>query len=244
MNPPAARSGAPNAVPFSMPPEFDGERYNEINAKLAPFSRSHEPAWRSFASGWMGVAGRFRAAAETNAVFAESIARSTAPPGDERFLQDHALFVFCLAMLSTVECFSFAVYAAGAVIDPAPFPLSTEQDLRFYPKDVVKALAAAFPNEPLAGSLGETIAHAQYQTILELRNYLGHRGGLPRMSYMSNIPGNDRPSTVPGNAQAPSAGWQFTLELTPALTGEAYRFLADRVRRLQHDFLSLLQARL
>jgi hypothetical protein len=75
-----------------------------------------------------------------------------------------------------VECWFFAVYFVGAMIEPAD-ELSPSVDRRAVkPKLVAEKCNVVFPGTALATALSETVNSAQYSELVEIRNFLSHRG--------------------------------------------------------------------
>jgi hypothetical protein len=166
---------APAALPIA---EFDA-----VNERVSRRSSGNGDVWHGFASAWNGVAYRLRAALEHEVAFTASLSRSSAPPPDERYGQDHDLFGFVVSAVSAVECFHFAAYCMAALVDPAGFPLTQSKNLKFYPTDVRGRYQRVFPAETLTRVMTSTLAAPECDQLTKLRNVLAHRGTPPRMTF-------------------------------------------------------------
>jgi hypothetical protein len=133
---------------FDAPAAFPAAEYDAVNDSLAKYSQTTSGAWRSFSSAWIGIPYRWRAAHEHSQEFIDSIRRSSSPEENERYRQDHYLFVFVTSALSAFECFYFAAHCFGSIANSGAFPLAKARDLNFYPRDV----AAKFESGARQGS--------------------------------------------------------------------------------------------
>jgi hypothetical protein len=199
--------------------------YDFVNQKAARFAESEKAKWYAFASAWNAVAYRWRATHEHASDFEASIAKSSSPEVNERFRQDHDLFVFVTSAVSTVECFFFASYSLASLVNPASFPISNEHDLKFYPRDVASLFQKSFPTDSITSSMSTCLAAPELLLLQDLRNVLAHRGTPPRAHFASNGP-KDTPSAIPDNLKQLASAWQYNFALEPGCL-DLYRSFLD-----------------
>jgi hypothetical protein len=199
--------------------------YDLVNQKAARFAESEKAKWYAFASAWNAVAFRWRATHEHASDFGASIAKSSSPEVNERFRQDHDLFVFVTSAVSTVECFFFASYCLASLVNPASFPISNERDLKFYPRDVAFLFQEAFLTDSITSSMSTCLAAPELLVLQDLRNVLAHRGTPPRAHFAGNGP-KDIPSAIPDNLKQLASAWQYNFTLEPGCL-DLYRSFLD-----------------
>ena len=131
---------------LEMPVEFDVTAYDQVNDRVALIANPNDPkvplkknSWFSYASAWNGFAIRMRSAIDYDQEFGRLIAQSTAPPPEERYFQERALFGCAASALSAVECLYMATYSVAAVLSPPNFPLLKAGHLNQSPSEVAKA---------------------------------------------------------------------------------------------------------
>jgi hypothetical protein len=216
---------------FQVPAGLPVTEFDAINERISQQSVGDKTLWHAFASAWNALAYRLRAAQDHCLAFSESVSKSSAPPPEERYQQDHDLFGFVACAVSTVECFHFAAYCIGALVAPATFTFLTASNLKFYPCDVLSRFVQAFPNEAITGAMQRCLSSPEYATLTQLRDVLAHRGTPPRQHFLSTS-GPDRPSAIPSNLSDLAASWRYDLELNAGCL-EPYRvWLENSVRTL------------
>lgn len=132
-------------------------------------------SWGDYSSAANGLIYRFRAADEDVERVCESLNISNSPAQPERYIQERDLFGFSFQGLSAVECLFFAVYFVGAMIEPtAVSPTIDRRDVK--PRRVANVCSAAFGGQTLATRLRDVLEDSQYQELVEIRNFLSHRG--------------------------------------------------------------------
>lgn len=224
-------------VGFYSPESFNADAHVEINERVAKYSQTHALRWRSFASGWNGLAHRFRSATESHKALTESVQRSSAPAPEERYIQELALFTFVVSAVSTVECFYYSMYCIGGIIVPNKFPMSKSKDLKFYPEKVSKLYIEEFPAEQHSISMASFLTDSQLIQLTELRNVLTHRGDIPRMHFGSTV--RNIPSAIPSNPKELSQDWDFSLVLEPKIFDDYLKTISqnlDELMNLALDF--------
>lgn len=205
--------------------------YDLVNQKASRFAETEKSKWHAFASAWNAVAYRWRATHEHASDFEMSIALSSSPEVNERFRQDHDLFVFVTSAVSTVECFFFASYCLASLVNPASFPISNERDLKFYPRDVSSLFQKLFPTDSIASSMSSCIAAPEFLVLQDLRNVLAHRGTPPRTHFAGNGP-EDTPSAIPDNLKQLASAWQYNFTLEPGCLDLYLAFLDATLSQL------------
>lgn len=190
---------------------FNKVGFNDISQAVASKREKHGSAGQSFAAAWNAVPIRFQAMFEADDTFTGSVMRSNMPPADERYTQEKALFKFFTSARSSLECFYFASYCIGSIVDSDTFPIEIQKDLKIYPKDVSKNFNKRFSQDSLSIVLDKTIKAAEFEIIKEYRDFLSHRGALPRHAYVG---GNKHGSAfIPENPRDLSDNWKPTFEL-------------------------------
>jgi len=179
--------------------------------------------YEHYAGAWNGLAYRFRAAMDYGEYFVALLKKhGTAPPPEERYLQERVLFDFYSAGFSTFECTFYGLYTVGAFISPREFPLTTPREQQqVSPNRTKDAFARSFPGDPILAVFAALFADPQYQKCREIRNVLTHRTAPGRRIYLSI-----------GNDDEPPAEWKLNnspLDESLASTGriELSRLLGD-----------------
>ena len=175
--------------------------------------------------------------------FERSIAKSSSPEINERFRQDHDLFVFVASAVSTVECFFFASYSLASLVNSANFPISNERDLIFYPQKVAQIFQNSFPSDPITSSMASCLAAPEWQQLQDLRNVLAHRGTPPRTHFAGNGP-EDTPSAIPDNLKQLASAWQYNFTLTSGCLDVYRSYLDIALRQLVIDLANFANLRI
>jgi hypothetical protein len=207
---------------FTVPVALPVEEFDFINERMAKKSAGNDDIWYSFATAWNAVAYRMRAALDHENAFAASVAASTAPPPEQRYRQDHDLFGFMVSAVSAIDCFYFAAYRIGAIVQPVVLPPSERSSLKFEARQVASCFERAFPGESLTHTMRAKLDDAKYKELTALRNFLAHRGTPARLHSFSAT-GPDTPSAVPTNLTDLASNWRYDLPLEPRCL-EPYKF--------------------
>lgn len=208
------------AAGLEMSDGFNGATYDAVAEVIKPFLHSNREAWALFHSAWRGFAFRYRAAQEYDSHFAQLVGKSVAPPIEDRFAQDHALYGFFSAALSGLECFFFACRCLGSMALSADFPLAESKDLRFRPENVSRAFCSHFPSELLSCELAGCLASKEFTQLSTMRNFLSHRGSPPRHPKYGGSPRIQ--SHLPGNPAELSSNWVFDWTVDASTTHTFY----------------------
>lgn len=231
-----------SSVGIPMPPSFNSASHDAVNAQVSQHSSSNPRAWRSFAAAWNALAYRWLDAAEADEIFTQSVKRSVSPPPSERRHQDDALFRFFTASASALETFYFSTYCAGALIDQAAFPLGSPKDLKRYPNTVASFYAKQFPGDPLSNAMASLLTTAEYQALIDFRNFLAHRGSPPKDFHA----GGDASGSafLPSNPQDVADAWAFGLQVTPNTILSVRAWLEPKLFQLMGLFQSFCASRI
>lgn len=234
------------SVGLELPSEFDVTTYDSVNERAAKYADPNVPAmknaWHVYASAWNGVAFRLRAAMDYHQDFAQSIVKSTAPAGEERNIQERALFGCAAAALSAIECFYMATYGLGAILAPHFFPLKKASDLIKNPGDVAQCFLDGFPNVPFSKQLDSIAKSSQLRSLGDFRNSLAHRGVLPRQHYLTLGAVTNVPSAVPENPKALAKDFNYIAYLNVQTTEIHSRWLLEILNVLVRGFDDFLMS--
>ena len=166
--------------------DFPSKIYQRISHRIGKYTESHssQPQKILFATSWNALEYRFRAVAEYDLSFTNSIKMVGGQPElNERYNQEKSLFGFYNSGLSCIECFYFSTYAIGAMIDIKLFPLDYKSLTGVRPSEVINR----FKNIPSAGKLVDEMnrinSSDKFKEWKYVRNYLSHRGSPSRHGY-------------------------------------------------------------
>jgi len=223
---------------LQMPPSFESDQHQAIAKTVGSIREKHDREWRSFAAAWNALKHRFRSAIEADATFSKSITRTKTPPPEERYLQEDALFHFFASTCSSIELFYFACYCIGTIIDPEAFPMAEPESLRVYPRHVSIAYRKRFPGAELSSVLKTCLSGSEFRTVVELRNFLSHRGSLPRLSHLGGD--KDGSTFVPTNPQGLADSWVYDLEVSESSTSTSRNWLESTLSVLIRELHSFV----
>jgi hypothetical protein len=130
-------------IGIDMPDDFPTTAHDAVGVKLGPYQPGKPGVWTEYGGGWNAIAFRFKTAAIANDRFTASIRQFPQPPLDEYQVQEEALFVFFVAGFAAIESFAFALFALGAMLQPANFPMSTATNLQAIKPTLTKNKFAA-----------------------------------------------------------------------------------------------------
>jgi hypothetical protein len=198
---------------LKLPGWFPIAAYDTVNDVAARHVTSSKDTWHLFASAWTAVARRSRAAEDHANSLIASLASSSAPPPEESFRQDHDLLVMFVSLQSALEATSVATYTIASLVSPLEFPITKSSVREISLKKAMELYERFFNYEPLTSALKRTATSVEWKEINELRNALAHRGSPPRIVYLTNVPGMDRPAAIPINLRSLATDWSYELEL-------------------------------
>ena len=115
------------SIGIDMPIDFPTNSHNAVAVKLGSYRPRAPDVWAEHASGWNAVASRYKLASRADEKFTASITLSV-PTLDEYQVQAEALFIFFTAGYASIESFTYALFALGALLKPIDFPMSKPED--------------------------------------------------------------------------------------------------------------------
>jgi hypothetical protein len=235
---------------FTLPDCFDVASYDLVNERVASIANPNDAgapwkknAWFGYASAWNGLAVRLRSAVEYNQEFGRMISLGAAPPPEDRYTQERALFGCIAAALSAIECFYMASYCVATVLAPLHFQLQNAKDLNQNPIDIADAYLSWLPTDPFSLHLAKVAKSKELYALAEIRNTLAHRGVLPRAHYLSTDVGA-MPSSVPDNPKALAADFAYTASWNEATTAIHTRWMCQTSSQLVAAFKCFLEVAL
>jgi hypothetical protein len=245
MTPPVAPH---TSFEFLLPASFDVAAYSGVRA-LAPLvadpnddtNPAKKNAYLGHSAAWTGVAVRLGAASEYNSEFAKSIARSTAPPLEERYRQERALYGCLSSTLSAVECAYIAAYCLSSALAPEQLPLTSAKHLNQRPQKIAMAFDKWVAGDPFAVMLLTVATSEEIQALADFRNMLAHRGVLPRHHRLSNA--IVQPSTLPSNPKSLAVEFNYNANMSPDTTGVHFNWASRACSDISAGFLAFLRAR-
>jgi len=162
---------------LEMPPDFPADAYHAIHLKIAACVETHKETYSEFAGAWNALSYRYKAVAEYDQLFTASIVKhGSGPPHEERYRQERDLFGFFNNGFSIFESLSYAMFAAGSMLQPGHFPLATPRQKRAISvSTTIAAYKAAYPSDSIAPMLDATVKDPSLQELRDIRNVLSHR---------------------------------------------------------------------
>lgn len=197
--------------------------------------------WFSFTAAWLSFASRLRSASEYSEEFAALLELGTAPPREEQYRQERALFGCITSTLSSVECFFLATYSLASSLDTHKFPLKKGDDLRQYPNAVATAFLSFDPQDAFSLRLRATAKSAELEALSHLRNRLAHRGILPRRVYLSTV--SDVPAAIPSNPMAIPREFKHDAHLVRNTTADHVAWAVAELAKLNEEYVAFLSRR-
>lgn len=157
-------------------PGFPAQAY-EVVQKIVHQKVPEGPSKTLFVGSWMAMSFRFDGMLRDAEVMHSSVALNGPGPGHpHRSQQEHTLFSFYGAAVSAFESFRFAMFAVGAHLNPAAFPITTEREQRAVnSRTIMLSFESAFPGDPMITALGEFDQDSAVAEIIARRNLLTHR---------------------------------------------------------------------
>jgi hypothetical protein len=179
---------AQNAVEgVPIPQDFDGELYSRVYRAIErKYAIPSQKSFQQVAWALQGLVYRFTACAEHDDAFTASFKAHGHPLQPERYQQEKHLFGFFVTGLSALECFAYASYWLGSLLDAAAFPTGTDQSLRAITcPHTAACFGRRFPNDPLESTTKRLFDSQEFQRWAEIRNMLAHRSHPGRAIYAS-----------------------------------------------------------
>ncbi len=211
-------------IGIDMPGDFPTTAHDAVGVKLGPYQTGNPDVWTEYGGGWNAIAFRFKTATVADDRFTASIRQFPQPPLDEYQVQEEALFTFFVAGFAVIESFAFALFALGAMLQPANFPMSNLQVIT--PTLTKNKFAAHFAGTPIEAALSALLADPTYENWRLIRNVLAHRTAPSRHHDLVLVTGR-------GGGQARSTKWQVIggLVLNDQTTSENRTWLATQLAK-------------
>jgi hypothetical protein len=220
-------------IGIDMPDDFPTTAYDVVNAKLGSYQQRNPNVWTQYAGGWNAIAFRFKTATVADDRFTESIKHFPQPPLEEYQAQEEA-FMFFLAGFAVIESLAYALFALGAMLQPANFPMSTDDARQaIKPTLTKKKFAIHFASTPveaaLSAFLADLLADPTYKKWRLIRNALAHRTAPPRQHVTELGTGGGGG----GTSQLGSTTWQVIggLVLNDRTTSDKRKWLTEQLAR-------------
>ena len=225
----------------TLPQGFDATSYATVwrhAALIADPNDATKPsmqnAWFAFGSAWTGMVFRLRAARDFSDDFGSLVAISTAPPNDDLYLQERAIFGCIVSALSAVECFYMATHCLAAELAPQHFRLLEDKDLKGNIPQITDRYVAWVPSDDFTRELMQVSGSSQLNLLTDLRNVLVHRGTLTRQHFLSNV--RDVPSTIPSKPKLLHRNLRHDAPLSAETTSTHVQWVSETCSRLVGSF--------
>lgn len=230
---------------FEMPVGFDVASYDQAYDRVSLITKPTDPndplkvlkknSHSSYISAWKGLAIRMRSTVEYDQEFRQLIVLNTAPPLEERYSQERALFGCVASALSAIDCFYMAVYCVAAVLCPSCFALLEAKHLKKYPMNVAKAYGNWLSTDSFSLLLLQVASSDEFEELKGLRDALAHRGVLPRKISLS-----EKPSTMPSNPKDLAEHFDYATSLNDETTSIHTLWLRQTTSKLVSAFNDFL----
>ncbi len=170
-----------------MPIDFPTAPFVKIHARLVAKVDAQGILYREHAGAWSAVSYRFLAATHYSDDFTDSITRSAGSSSvDERYRQERDLFGFFTNGLSSLEGAFYGLFAIGALLSPAAFPMMTANEQQAVtPARTRTGYEKAFFGDPIINVFDALLVDKSYLQLKDIRNVLAHRSAPGRQIYVS-----------------------------------------------------------
>jgi hypothetical protein len=214
-----------------VPWDFPAMAFDRVCARVANIPHT-DYEWAHFGGAWNAIAYRFLGAAEADdALTASFTTHGSAPPPPHRTRQELDLFTFVSCACSSLDSFSYALFALGAFVDPRQFPMATPAELRrIGVTSTMRQLRRAFPGDELPAAFRRVTREPEFRELSDWRNIAIHRAAAGRQIHLS--------AGTPVTPPTPDA-WKLgvhrlggDIPLGPSLSRDKRRWLADQLARL------------
>jgi hypothetical protein len=160
---------------FEVPDDFPVQPYIDLHRRVASTQPDSNERSEFFAA-WTAVAYRYKACADHDANYSESIRGTGNTPGfPDQYIQDQELFNFFVTGLSTIESLYYGCYALGYMLAPRSFPFSTERDKSGVRPDSTSRAFRRASSGQIAIILQSILDSPEYKEWKNVRNILTHR---------------------------------------------------------------------
>jgi hypothetical protein len=219
-----------------MPPEFPAVEFEHVYRRLQRRTKTHPDLFEHFSGAWNAISFRYLALVDEGDGFTRSIA---SPEGaaslHERYVQERHLFGFFSNCFAAFESYFYGMFAIGAIIHPADFPMSTPRDQQgISPNAVDKAYGKSFPQDPILAAFRSVFGDTDFRQLREVRNVLTHRTAPGRRIFLSIGSDEDLPAIwklndIPLNSQTAQIRRSHSARILKTLLGAVAIFAQSRI---------------
>lgn len=151
--------------------------------------------YEQFVGAWNAISFRYLTLCDEGDAYTAAIQAPNAAAGlEERYRQERHLFGFFSAGFSAFEAYFYGLFAIGAILVPAAFPLASPKEQQSVsPNSTNRTYLTAFAGDQVIAAFHAAFQDAAYVELKEVRNILTHRAAPGRTIFISV--GRDNPPT-------------------------------------------------
>jgi hypothetical protein len=170
-----------------MPTDFPSAPFEVAYSRVVTLAGRHPANVEHFMAAWNAISLRFLALISDGDEFTASIGRTGSTASlEERYSQERHLFGFFSNVFSSFEAYFYGMFAVGAMLNAAAFPLTTPREQQAVaPGSTERAYSTAFSTDPLLTAFQAVFADPAYRELREVRNILTHRTAPGRRIFVS-----------------------------------------------------------
>jgi hypothetical protein len=177
-----------------MPADFPVAAYERVHVKLQARAANLGSIYDHFGGAWNAISIRYLALVDEGDAFSALISAPGSTNAQDRYRQEKSLFGFFGNGFSTLEAYFYGLYAIGAALQPAHFPLVTPRDQQSVsPTKTQESYAQAFPGDVILTSIQSLFTDPAYREWKQVRNVLTHRTAPGRTLFVSVDADTDLP---------------------------------------------------
>lgn len=167
-----------------MPADFPDAALERTATRVKRLQSSHSALHEQFISAWNAVSFRYLTLVDEGDAFTISIKDLANLDSRKRYQQERHLFGFFSNGFSAFEACLYGLFAIGAVVLPAAFPMANAKDLqKVSPSSTLRAYQQAFAADPMTAAMGAVLNDPAYLEWKDVRNILTHRTAPGRIIY-------------------------------------------------------------
>jgi hypothetical protein len=171
---------------LEMPASFPVGSFERTYASVRTKAAVSGAACEHFVGAWNALSLRFLALTHGGDALSASLAAGYGG-GDAhgRYVQEQHLFSFFSVGFAALEAYFYGLFAIGAILRPADFPLTTPKDQQSVSPPVTeRAFARAYAGDAILTVFQAVFADTSYREWREVRNVLTHRTAPGRTIYV------------------------------------------------------------
>jgi hypothetical protein len=170
-----------------MPADFPVAPFEKAYGRALTRKSSAAALFEQFNAAWNAISIRFLTLASAGDNYGIAMARTY--PGtdpERRYAQERALFEFFVNALAAIESYFFGLFAIGAILKPAEFPMATDREQQgITPSNAQKKFTIHFNGDAINAVLAAILGDSDYTEFKIVRNVLAHRTAPGRIVYAS-----------------------------------------------------------